>query len=79
MKNNPWRDAFLWNEQWKIGVKVRYWPGEKEGEGIVSWTRTAANVQMYLGEHTAVLWVEGRPDCIALSHVEVIPFPEVIS
>ena len=68
MKNNPWRDAFLWNQSWKVGVHIVYWPGAKEGRPIESYTRTPDNV---LGEHTAVVWVEGRADCIALSHVEI--------
>ena len=50
-----------------IGTDVTYWPGVREGAGEKSTTRTAAQV---LGGHTAVVWIEARPDCIALSHVE---------
>jgi hypothetical protein len=68
-KSNPYKEAFLWNEEYpKPGLKVRYWTGVREGEGKVSFTRTKANV---LGDHTAVLWVEGESGCVALSHVEV--------
>jgi len=51
-----------------IGTLVRYWTGAKgDGPGEVGETRTEAQV---LGGHTAVVWVEGHPACIALTHVE---------
>lgn len=56
-----------WNASHPKGAPVRYWPGIREGEGVASTTRSAA---MVLGGHTAVVWVEGRGDCIALTHVE---------
>jgi hypothetical protein len=55
-----------WNAHYPIGTDVRFWPGLREGDGQVSKTRTRAQV---LYGHTAVLWVEGRGDCIALTHV----------
>jgi hypothetical protein len=59
------------NRDHSIGAKVRYWTATREGEGIVSRTRTLAQV---LSGHTTVVWVEGYAACIALSHVEVAPF-----
>lgn len=62
------REAAIWNDLVPVGSPVCYWPGFREGDGIWSNTRTKASV---LGGHTAVVWVEGRGDCIALTHVEV--------
>jgi hypothetical protein len=59
--------AEAWNDAHPTGTPVRYWPGLREGEGIESMTRSHATV---LGGHTPVVWVEGRGDCIALTHVE---------
>ena len=56
------------NRRVPVGTRVCYWPGIRDGLGILSQTRTPAQV---LGGHTPVVWVEGRTDCIALSHVEI--------
>ena len=60
-------EARTWNARHAVGTRVVYWPGLRKGEGITSSTRTPAQA---LGGHTAVVWVEGRGDCIALTHVE---------
>lgn len=65
---SPVEEAEQFNKHWPVGTTVRYWTGLREGEGKLSRTRTAASV---LGGHTAVVWVEDEPDCIALSHIEV--------
>jgi hypothetical protein len=52
-----------------VGTQVRYWTGFREGDGIVSKTKTAAQV---LGGHTAVVWVEGEASCISLSHIQPV-------
>lgn len=57
------------NKQYPVGQKVRYWKGLRHGDGEVSRTRTEARV---LSGHTAVVWVEGYPACIALNHIEAI-------
>jgi len=57
------------NKRCAVGGKVRYWTFVREGDGVVSTTRTEAQA---LGTHTAVVWVEGQPGCIALSHVEIV-------
>lgn len=59
------------NRAYPAGYPVRYWTGDREGEGKVSTTRSGARL---LGGHTAVVWVEGVASCIALTHVE--PFPD---
>lgn len=56
-----------WNDANPVGTPVRYWAGLREGDGVESATRSKASL---LGGHTPVVWVEGRPDCIALTHVE---------
>lgn len=55
------------NQAHPVGTEVRFWSGRREGEGRLSKTRSEASL---LGGHTAVVWVEDRPDCIALTHVE---------
>jgi len=57
------------NNKCQVGGKVRYWTGVREGDGVVSKTRSEAQA---LGNHTAVVWVEGHSSCIALSHVQVL-------
>ncbi|MEV6344155.1 hypothetical protein [Actinoplanes sp. NPDC051851] len=56
-----------WNERYAIGTPVRYWTGVREGAGKTSRTRTEADL---LGGHTAVVWVDNEPSCIALTHVQ---------
>lgn len=53
-----------------IGSPVRYWTMLREGEGKTSQTRSEAQL---LSGHTAVVWVEDHPACIALSHIQPIP------
>ena len=57
------------NKKNSIGTSVRYWKFTREGDGLESKTRSEA---ILLGGHTPVVWVEGEPGCIALSHIEVI-------
>lgn len=57
------------NEAHEIGTAVRYWTGLRAGAGALSKTRTPAQL---LGGHTAVVWVEGHPACIALTHIEAV-------
>lgn len=56
------------NRRHPVGTKVRFWKflkkGTPSGEGP---TLTEARL---LGGHTAVVWIEGEPSCVALSHVE---------
>lgn len=58
------------NERHPVGTRVRYWPGVLGGDSMaVSRTRSPARM---LSGHTAIVWVDGLPDCLALTHVEVM-------
>jgi hypothetical protein len=57
------------NAENPIGTPVRYWPGERRGEGVLSQTRSQAAIQ---SDHGSV-WVEGMAGSVALTHVEVLP------
>jgi hypothetical protein len=57
------------NARHAVGTPVRYWTGVREGDGELSATRSHAQL---LSGHTAVVWVDGHPACIALSHVEPV-------
>lgn len=57
------------NKKNSIGTSVRYWKFTREGDGLESKTRSEA---ILLSGHTPVVWVEGEPGCIALSHIKVI-------
>ena len=58
-----------WNATHLVGTPVLYWPLAREGDGVLSKTRSLA--QMF-GGHTAVVWVDGARGCIALDHVEAV-------
>jgi hypothetical protein len=69
MKASPEQQVRDWNEIFPVGQQILYWKGVAgDGPGTEGVTRNAAEV---LGGHTAVVWVEGVPGCIALSHIEV--------
>ena len=59
-----------WNLYHPVGTEVRYWTMARRGEPSgKSKTRSAAEL---LGGHTAVVWITGLTDCVALSHVDVV-------
>jgi hypothetical protein len=60
-------DAF--NAENRVGALVRFWTGEREGDGMVGVTRSDAEV---LSGHTGVVWIKGVSGCVALSHVQAI-------
>lgn len=62
--------AHAFNAVHKVGTRVRYWRGARDGDGLVGKTADKAYV---LSGHTAVVHIEGCSGCIALSHVEVLP------
>ncbi|GHE33066.1 hypothetical protein GCM10017673_39980 [Streptosporangium violaceochromogenes] len=70
----PAQAVAAWNAAHPVGTPVRYWTDVREGEGKCGRTRTPASV---LGGHTAVVWMEGEPSCVALTHVAPITSPEV--
>ncbi len=56
------------NAEHPIGTPVFYWTGLREGPGKAGKTRSKAKL---LGGE-AVVWIEGYPACVALSHVKVV-------
>jgi hypothetical protein len=64
---SPAKLVAKWNQSFPIGQLVRYWTGLRDGIGIISHTRSKAEV---LGGHTAVVWIDGCSGCVALSHIE---------
>jgi len=64
------RLAREFNARHRIGQRVRFWNGVREGNGLEGCTTTEAFV---LGGHTAVVFIRpGARGCIALTHVEPI-------
>lgn len=63
---SPQKEVDRFNELYPLGTPVAYWPGEREGDGRQSVTRSFA---WLLGGHTPVVMVEGYPGGIALTHV----------
>lgn len=66
------KDVDLFNRQYPIGTKVRYWRGIREGAGLEGFTKSEAAI---LGGHSAVVWIAGCSGCIALTHVEPLDPP----
>lgn len=54
------------------GTPVRFWPGARTGEGMLSITRTPI---WKVGSGTEVVSVEGCPGGIALTHIEPVTGP----
>lgn len=69
MRENQAKLVEHFNGENEVGTAVRFWTGLREGPGEESKTRSEAQL---LSGHTAVVWVEDHPACIALSHIEVV-------
>jgi hypothetical protein len=61
--------AAEFNAAHPVGTPVRYWPELRQGEGIVSVTRTPA---WLMGHGEPVVSVEGYTGGIYLTHVAVL-------
>ncbi|WP_327333676.1 hypothetical protein [Streptomyces anulatus] len=64
--------AERWNARYPIGTPVTAYPGCRPEDDpkctqLTTRTRSAAAV---LGDHTAVVWVDGHSACISLTHVD---------
>lgn len=59
----------LFNRQHPVGTPVFYWNNKREGPGTASKTRAPAEL---FGEHTPIVWVEGRPDPIPLTLIKIV-------
>lgn len=68
-ETDPVKAVEEWNNRYKIGQAVLYWPGALEGDGEMGVTSTDAWV---LVGHTAVVWIEGVGSCMALDHVHAL-------
>ncbi|WP_232676708.1 DUF1643 domain-containing protein [Nocardioides sp. R-C-SC26] len=64
----PEAAAAEFNAKHPVGTRVRYWPGAREGEGIVSTTRTTA----WVVGGQPVVSVLGYAGGIALTHIQPI-------
>ena len=62
---DPVWEANTFNAAVKVGQRVRYQSIKGEGPSIEYKTRTPAEV---LSGHTAVVWLEGKSGCVAVSH-----------
>jgi len=56
------------NREHKVGTRVRYWRGAREGAGVLSTTRSEA--WNLCG--APVVLIDGTSGGIALTHVEVV-------
>lgn len=63
------REVDDFNKRHPIGTPVQYWPVIGGKDSMRSTTRSEAQV---LGGHTAVVWINGKAGCVALSHVEAV-------
>ena len=68
-KTSPADIAAKWNTDHPVGTPILYWPEFREGPGRASKTRTLAWV---VGDHSAVVSVDGYSGGIALTHVTVL-------
>jgi hypothetical protein len=64
---DPQLNVDTWNHQVKVGDLVNYL--DDHGELHITRTRSQAIV---LGGHTAVVWIDGKPGCVALDRVTPI-------
>jgi hypothetical protein len=61
-------ECIVWNHEHPVGTAVVYHPVIGEPAGRETKTRSEAYV---LGDHTAVVFVEGVAGCVALDALEV--------
>lgn len=68
---NPKERVDDFNRRFPVGTRVRYWRRRPQLP-LDTVTRTAAYV---LGDHTAVVFIDGVSGCIALDHLDVLGPP----
>ncbi len=69
---NPQADADNFNARFKVGDTVTYREIQGEGGGEQFKVRAPAQV---LGQHTAVVWLEGKAGCVCVAHCEAANAP----
>lgn len=62
---NPQKEVDAWNARVKVGDTVQYEEVKGVTEAQTFKTKTEAEV---LSGHTAVVWLEGKRGCVAVSH-----------
>lgn len=62
---DPNHEVAMFNKAVKVGDRVRYQSYKPDGPVTEHITRTPAEV---LSGHTAVVWLEGKSGCVAVSH-----------
>lgn len=62
---NPQIEVAAWNASVQVGDQVDYYEVVGMSEPKRFTTRTPAEV---LSGHTAVVWLEGKSGCVAISH-----------
>lgn len=67
MKKSPKNIVDDWNDENEIGTDVRFWSGQRKGDGALGKTTSAAFI---LGGHTPCVMIDTGHGAIALTHVE---------
>ncbi|HBL65929.1 MAG TPA: hypothetical protein DDZ58_08505 [Achromobacter sp.] len=67
---NPQKEVGTWNARVKVGDTVQYEEVKGVTEAQTFTTKTEAEV---LSGHTAVVWLEGKRGCVAVSHCTPVP------
>ncbi len=65
------RECDDWNATVPVGTKVRYYPVMGSSRSHAYTVHTTISGASILGDHTVVIWLEGRRGCVALSHCKV--------
>ena len=65
----PEAEAAAFNERYPVGTLVRYWPGEREGDGLQASTQSTAFVT---ARRCASVWIDSDHAIAPLSHVEPV-------
>jgi hypothetical protein len=68
-RQNPRREADLWNKRVPVGATVEY-REVSDAEPQMLTTRTSAEV---LSGHTSVVWLNGKAGCVCTSHCRLAP------
>ena len=61
-----------WNREHDVGTRVHYWKGVRRDDRPRSGEALTRSPAQVLPGPAAVVWLEGVPACIALSHIEPV-------
>jgi hypothetical protein len=68
-RSKPHKEVAAWNARVKVGDTVQYEEVKGVTEAQTFKTKTEAEV---LSGHTAVVWLEGKRGCVAVSHCKPV-------